>query len=88
MNTNLQEFNASKFVLFNSLLLFSVLYTLKLDGVIHWTWWTIFLPLWIWKGQSSMSSAFLYTFTVRYRHLRGLCRELRMVEETSVQAQQ
>ena len=50
MNTNLQEFNASKFVLFSSLLLFSVLYTLKLDGVIHWTWWTIFLPLWIWKG--------------------------------------
>ena len=30
--------------------MFSVLYTLKLDGVISWSWWTVFLPLWVWKG--------------------------------------
>ena len=46
----LQEFNGSKFVLFSSLLMFSVLYTLKLDGVISWSWWSVFLPLWVWKG--------------------------------------
>ena len=46
----MQEFNGSKFVLFCSLLMFSVLYTLKLDGVISWSWWSVFLPLWVWKG--------------------------------------
>jgi len=45
-----QEFNASKFVLFTSLLLFSILFTLQLDQVIHWSWWSVFAPLWIWKG--------------------------------------
>jgi len=45
-----QEFNASKFVLFTSLLLFSLLFTLQLDEVIHWSWWSIFIPLWIWKA--------------------------------------
>ena len=33
-----QEFNASKFVLFTALLLFSMLYSLKLDGVLDWSW--------------------------------------------------
>ena len=47
-----QEFNGSKFVLFTSLLFFSILYALKLDGVINWSWWSIFIPLWIWKGKS------------------------------------
>jgi len=45
-----QEFNASKFVLFTSLLMFSILFTLQMDHVIHWSWWSIFAPLWIWKG--------------------------------------
>lgn len=45
-----QEFNASKFVLFTALLLFSMLYSLKLDGVLDWSWWAVFLPLWLWKA--------------------------------------
>jgi len=45
-----QEFNASKFVVFSALLAFSLLYTLKLDGKISISYWTVFLPLWIWKG--------------------------------------
>jgi len=45
-----QEFNGSKFVLYTSLLLFSILYTLKLDGIITWSWWSVFIPLWLWKG--------------------------------------
>ncbi len=36
--------------MFTSLLLFSILYTLKLDGVLAWSWWSVFAPLWIWKG--------------------------------------
>lgn len=48
-----QEFNASKFVVFSSLLGFSLLFTLKLDRSIDWSWWSIFVPLWIWKGIAS-----------------------------------
>ena len=47
-----QEFNGSKFVVFTALLLFSLLYTLKLDGALAWSWWSVFAPLWVWKvGQ-------------------------------------
>ena len=45
-----QDFNASKFVVFTSLLTFSLLYALKLDGVLNWSWWSVFIPIWIWKG--------------------------------------
>ena len=38
-------------MVFTSLLLFSILYTLKLDGVLAWSWWSVFAPLWIWKGD-------------------------------------
>ena len=51
----IQEFNGSKFVLFTSLLFFSILYALKLDGVINWSWWSIFIPLWIWKGKNKFT---------------------------------
>jgi len=45
-----QDFNMSKFVVYTSLLIFSMLFALKLDGQIHWSWWSIFTPLFIWKG--------------------------------------
>ena len=52
-----QDFNASKFVVFSSLLVFSILYALKLDGILEgWSWWSVFAPLWAWKcivGESS-----------------------------------
>ena len=25
----------------------------RLDGNLSWSWWTIFTPLWIWKGIAS-----------------------------------
>ena len=50
-----QEFNGSKFVVFTALLLFSLLYTLKLDGVLAWSWWAVFAPLWVWKVRQQMS---------------------------------
>ena len=47
---SLQDFNASKFVVFSSLLVFSILYALKLDGILQsWSWWSVFAPLWAWK---------------------------------------
>lgn len=46
----LQDFNPSKFTVYFSLLIFSILFTLKLDNRIALSWWLIFLPLWIWKS--------------------------------------
>lgn len=44
-----QDFNPSKFVVYGCLLLFSLLFALRLDGTIGWNYWIIFLPIWIWK---------------------------------------
>ena len=45
-----QEFNLSKFIVYSCLLIFSMLFALRLDGSINWSYWTVFLPLWIWKA--------------------------------------
>lgn len=50
MHSFLQDFNPSKFTVYFSLLIFSVLFSLKLDSRIALSWWLIFLPLWIWKS--------------------------------------
>eukprot|EP00096_Caligus_rogercresseyi_P003501 TRINITY_DN1661_c1_g1_i1.p1 TRINITY_DN1661_c1_g1~~TRINITY_DN1661_c1_g1_i1.p1 ORF type:complete len:367 (+),score=86.78 TRINITY_DN1661_c1_g1_i1:63-1163(+) len=45
------DFNASKFIVFSCLLSFSVLFSLKADrGLDSLSWWSVFTPLWIWKG--------------------------------------
>lgn len=44
-----QDFNPSKFVIFSCLLVFSLLFSLRLDDTIQWSYWVIFLPIWIWK---------------------------------------
>ena len=40
----------SKFVVYGCLLIFSLLFSLKRDGTITWSYWIIFLALWIWKS--------------------------------------
>ncbi|XP_035265701.1 transmembrane protein 185A [Anguilla anguilla] len=44
-----QDFNPSKFLIYACLLLFSVLLSLRLDGVIQWSYWAVFTPIWLWK---------------------------------------
>ncbi|XP_062240163.1 transmembrane protein 185-like [Platichthys flesus] len=44
-----QDFNPSKFLIYSCLLLFSVLLSLRLDGVIQWSYWAVFTPIWLWK---------------------------------------
>lgn len=44
-----QDFNPSKFLIYASLLLFSVLLALKLDGVLQVSYWAVFTPIWLWK---------------------------------------
>ena len=45
-----QDLNASKLVVFSSLLAFSLLFALKMDGLLDWSWWAVFAPLLVWKG--------------------------------------
>ncbi|XP_064608288.1 transmembrane protein 185B-like [Liolophura sinensis] len=44
-----QDFNPSKFLVFLCLLFFSLFYALRLDETIQWSYWLVFLPIWIWK---------------------------------------
>jgi len=45
-----QDFNMSKFVVYSSLLVFTMLFALKMDQDLSWSWWSVFTPLFIWKG--------------------------------------
>lgn len=51
-----QDFNASKFLVFTCLLIFSILFALKLDGVIQVSWWTVFIPIWVWKSTAVLGA--------------------------------
>jgi len=42
--------HCSKFVVYACLLVFCLLFALRLDGIIQWNYWIVFLPLWIWKA--------------------------------------
>ncbi|XP_040835065.1 transmembrane protein 185B isoform X2 [Ochotona curzoniae] len=44
-----QDFNPSKFLIYACLLAFSVLLPLRLDGVLQWSYWAVFAPIWLWK---------------------------------------
>lgn len=41
--------NPSKFIIFSSLFVFSIFLSLKLDNLIQWNLWCIFIPLFCWK---------------------------------------
>ena len=45
----LSFFSSSKFLLFFTLFIFSILLALRLDGTITWSYWAVFTPVWIWK---------------------------------------
>ncbi|XP_076451865.1 transmembrane protein 185A-like [Babylonia areolata] len=44
-----QDFNPSKFLVFSCLLVFSLLFALRLDKTIEWSYWLVFIPIWLWK---------------------------------------
>lgn len=52
----LQDFNPTKFTVYFSLLVFSILFSLKLDNRITYSYWLVFLPLWIWKSLAIMGA--------------------------------
>nr|CAG4648008.1 EOG090X087A [Moina brachiata] len=45
-----QDFNPGKFVVHLSILSFTILLSLRLDGYIKCSYWAIFTPLWVWKA--------------------------------------
>lgn len=53
----LQDFNPTKFTVYFSALIFSVLFSLKLDNKISFSYWLVFLPLWIWKGLAFLGAS-------------------------------
>ena len=62
-----QDFNMPKFVVYSSLLVFTMLFALKMDQDLSWSWWSVFTPLFIWKGiagKSWKSAWELITFSV------------------------
>lgn len=44
------EFNPSKFLVYLSCLLFVILLGLRLDNFLVWSYFIVFIPLWIWKA--------------------------------------
>jgi len=46
----LMDFNPSKFVVHSCLFVFAILFTLRIDEIILWPYWAVFVPIWIWKA--------------------------------------
>lgn len=81
-----QDFNMSKFVVYSSLLIFSMLFALKLDRILNWSWWSIFIPLFIWKaiaGQFWMMKFILMIFKEFFFSFWSHCWICSLVEKTS-----
>ncbi|RWS30111.1 hypothetical protein B4U80_01613 [Leptotrombidium deliense] len=52
----LQDFNPSKFLVYSCLLVFTLILSLRLDGSISTSYWIVFTPLWIWKAMVIMGA--------------------------------
>lgn len=53
----LQEFNPSKFIVYNCLLVFAMLFALRLDDTIRIGWFLVFTPLFLWKVLAIFGSS-------------------------------
>uniref|UniRef100_T1IRI0 Transmembrane protein 185A n=1 Tax=Strigamia maritima TaxID=126957 RepID=T1IRI0_STRMM len=56
LQTLFQDFNPSKFLVYSCLLIFTLLFALRLDDVINWNYWVIFLPIWFWKSAAILGA--------------------------------
>lgn len=67
----LKHFNPSKFIAYTSLLVFSVLFSLKLDNKIDISYLVVFSPLWIWKSLTFFGGILGIIAWVRNPHYRA-----------------
>ncbi|XP_006883674.1 PREDICTED: transmembrane protein 185B-like [Elephantulus edwardii] len=75
-----ENFNPSKFFTYACLLLFSILLPLRLDGVIQWTYWAVFAPLWLWKFMVILGASVgvsIWASNPQYHAEREACVELK-----------
>jgi len=66
-----REINPSKCLLYTSLLIFVVLFGLRLDSIIHWNYFYVFMPLWLWKTCVIAGAAAGATSWLRHPEYRG-----------------
>lgn len=41
----------SKFLVHTCMMIFTILFSLRLDNYIEWNYWSIFTPIWVWKSM-------------------------------------
>merc|ERR1712227_81369 len=63
--------NPSKFIIYSSLFLFSIFLSLKLDGIIDWNIWCIFIPLFCWKAIVIFGAIFGVIAWIRHPEARN-----------------
>lgn len=64
------NFYFSKFIIHCSLMLFTIFFSLKLDGTIQWNYWAVFAPIWFWKLMVILGAAVGSYVWWRYPHFR------------------
>lgn len=70
LQTLFQDFNPSKFIVHSSLMVFTALFALRLDGSINWSYWTVFSPIWFWKFMVIAGATVGSYVWWRYPHFR------------------
>ncbi|CAG9861483.1 unnamed protein product [Phyllotreta striolata] len=70
LQTLFQDFNPSKFVVHTCLLIFTILFALKLDKCVSWSFWIVFTPIWVWKVLVIMGAIVGSYVWWRYPHFR------------------
>ncbi|XP_022193184.2 transmembrane protein 185B-like [Nilaparvata lugens] len=70
LQTIFRDFNPSKFIVHSSLMVFTALFALRLDGTINWSYWTVFSPIWFWKFMVIAGATVGSYVWWRYPHFR------------------
>ncbi|XP_065201667.1 transmembrane protein 185B [Planococcus citri] len=70
VQTLFQNFNPSKFIIHTSLMVFTIFFSLRLDGTILWSYWAVFSPIWFWKFMVIFGAAVGSYVWWRYPHFR------------------
>ncbi|XP_066990923.1 transmembrane protein 185B [Anabrus simplex] len=70
LQTLFQDFNPSKFLVHVCLMIFTALFALRLDGTVHWSFWTVFIPIWFWKFMVITGATVGSYVWWRYPHFR------------------